>query len=202
VFVNSNRVLWVIATLIVVGLLLITPLLLVRDPNPFAVVETNMGTIKIELLPKQAPLSVANFIKYAEDKHYDGTIFHRVILDFMIQGGGFTPGELGPQRRKDRDQPIKNESDNGLVNKKGTVAMARTDAPDSATAEFFINVADNPGLDRENAKDKVGYAVFGKVAEGMEVVDKIRRVQTAVTDTGMRDVPVANVIIKSIRIER
>ena len=191
---------WVLGTLALAAALLFAPLLMVREPNPVAVLDTSMGLIKIELYPNRAPVSVENFIKYAEEKHYDGTIFHRVIFDFMVQGGGYTPGELGPQRRKDRFPPIKNESDNGLKNERGTVAMARTSEADSATSEFFINVKDNPALDP--VKENPGYAVFGKVVDGMDVVDRIRRVKTDVTDTGMKDVPVSPVLIKTVTIER
>src|SRR4051794_40297681 len=149
-----------------------------RAANPVVVLETNMGNIKIELFEDKAPVTVKNFLKYVKDKHYDGTIFHRVIEDFMIQGGGFEPGMT---QKKTRD-PIKNESDNGLSNARGTTAMARlgrdvgnVKAADSATSQFFINVKDNAkSLDRANAGDRVGYCVFGRVIEGMDVVDKIR----------------------------
>ena len=156
--------------------------------------ETSMGTIKIELNAAKAPITVENFLKYVDDKHYDGTIFHRVIADFMIQGGGFQPG-LREKRTRD---PIKNESGNGLSNERGAIAMARTNDPDSATAQFFINVKDNPGLDRARARDGVGYAVFGRVIDGMDVVDKIRRVETE-SRGGHDDVPVKDVIIRSVR---
>ena len=161
--------------------------------NPVVVMKTSKGTIKIELNAEKAPVTVQNFLKYVEDKHYDGTIFHRVIKDFMIQGGGMEPGL---KEKKTRD-PIKNESDNGLKNERGTIAMARTDRPDSATSQFFINVVDNAFLDKANARDKVGYCVFGKVIEGMDVVDKIRKVKT-----GRNDVPEEDVIIKSVRVQK
>src|SRR6516162_4004178 len=164
------------------------------DKNPVVVMETSKGTIKIELFADKAPITVKNFLSYVDDKFYDGTIFHRVISDFMIQGGGFLPG----MKEKPSKAPIKNESSNGLANTRGTLAMARTNAPDSATAQFFINVKDNPGLDRRNARDGVGYAVFGKVIEGMDVVDKIRGVDTGRVG-GHDDVPETDVIIKSIR---
>jgi len=164
--------------------------------NPVVVMETSLGKIKIELFEKEAPETVKNFLQYVDDKHYDGTIFHRVIADFMIQGGGFNTDFKEKVTRK----PIKNESTNGLSNTRGTIAMARTSVPDSATAQFFINVKDNAFLDRANARDKVGYCVFGKVIEGMDVVDKIRMVAT-----GSRgphdDVPKENVVIKSARRE-
>jgi peptidyl-prolyl cis-trans isomerase A (cyclophilin A) len=155
------------------------------------VIETSKGTIKAELYGKAAPITVENFLKYVDKKHYDGTIFHRVIKDFMIQGGGFEPGMRG---EKQSFAPIKNEAGNRLANERGTLAMARTSVPDSATAQFFINTVDNAFLDRVNSPDRVGYAVFGKVIEGMDVVDQIRAVPTRAGD-----VPVNDVLIKSIR---
>src|SRR5262249_47115724 len=140
--------------------------------NPVVVLETSKGTIKIELFPDKAPITVKNFLKYVDDKHYDGTLFHRVIEDFMIQGGGF-----GTDRKeKPTGSPITNESNNRVSSVGGTVAMAGTDGPDTATAQFFINGADNPRLD--GGSDRPGYAAFGKVVEGMDVVDKIRSVPT------------------------
>jgi peptidyl-prolyl cis-trans isomerase B (cyclophilin B) len=163
--------------------------------NPVVVMETSAGTIKIELDARNAPISTKNFLTYVEDKFYDGTVFHRVIKDFMIQGGGFEPGM---KQKKTRD-PIKNEAGNGMRNVRGTIAMARTSDPDSATAQFFINTVDNKALDRENAGDGVGYAVFGKVIDGMDVVDKIREVKTG--NRGPHgNVPVDDVVIKSVRI--
>ncbi|MDW8244063.1 MAG: peptidylprolyl isomerase [Thermogemmata sp.] len=163
--------------------------------NPIVVMETSMGTIKIELYEDKAPITVKNFLQYVQDKHYDGTIFHRVIDGFMIQGGGYEPGL---KERKTRP-PIKNESTNGLSNLRGTIAMARTAEPDSATAQFFINVKDNTFLDRANARDKVGYCVFGRVIEGMDVVDKIKAVKT--TRKGFHDdVPEKDVVIISVRL--
>jgi peptidyl-prolyl cis-trans isomerase B (cyclophilin B) len=160
-------------------------------PNPVVLIETSMGDMKVELFQDKAPITVANFLDYVDKKHYDGTIFHRVIRDFMIQGGGFTKDM---KERKSTGQPIKNESHNGLQNKRGTVAMARTNEANSATDQFFVNVVDNDFLDKAGAKDGVGYAVFGKVIQGMDVADKIRQVKT-----GAQDVPVEPVIIKSIR---
>ena len=158
------------------------------------VIETNKGTFKAELYGDKAPITVANFLKYVDKKHYDGTIFHRVIRGFMIQGGGFEPGMRG---EKPCFPPIKNEAYNGLKNEKGTLAMARTPDPNSATAQFFVNVVDNDSLNRASPKgDGFGYAVFGKVVEGMDVVDEIRFVQT-----GAGDVPITDVLIKSIRRE-
>jgi cyclophilin family peptidyl-prolyl cis-trans isomerase len=167
-----------------------------RAGNPIVVMETSMGTIKIELYEDKAPVTVKNFLTYIEQKHYDGTIFHRVIPDFMIQGGGF---EAGMKEKKTMD-PIKNEAGNLLSNARGTIAMARTSEPDSATSQFFINVKDNTGLDRENAADKVGYCVFGRVIEGMDVVDKIKGVKTG-SKRGHRDVPEEDVVIKSVRLK-
>jgi cyclophilin family peptidyl-prolyl cis-trans isomerase len=158
--------------------------------NPLVVMETSMGTVKMVLYQNKAPISVENFLKYVDAKHYDGTIFHRVIPTFMVQGGGMDKS----MQEKRSGPPIKNEAYNGLTNDRGTLAMARTGAPDSATAQFFINVVDNDFLNRARAKDGVGYAVFGKVTEGMDVVDKIRYVRT-----GAEDVPVEMVFIKSIR---
>jgi cyclophilin family peptidyl-prolyl cis-trans isomerase len=158
--------------------------------NPRVIMDTSLGKVTIELYADKAPISVKNFLQYVDDKHYDGTIFHRIIADFMVQGGGF---EAGMKQKKTRD-PIKNEATNGLSNERGTIAMARTNIPDSATSQFYINVVDNKALDRANSKDGVGYAVFGKVLEGMDVIDKIRRVET-----GKGDVPNSDVVIRSIR---
>jgi cyclophilin family peptidyl-prolyl cis-trans isomerase len=161
-------------------------------PNPTVVVETSLGTIKIEVFQDKAPVTAKNFLAYIDEKFYDGTIFHRVIPTFMIQGGGFLPD----MQEKPTQRPIRNESFNGLSNKRGTLAMARTNDPDSATAQFFINVEDNMPLDR--GPGNPGYAVFGKVIDGMDVVDKIRAVPTA-SRGGHQDVPVEPVIIKSVR---
>jgi cyclophilin family peptidyl-prolyl cis-trans isomerase len=179
--------------LAVLGLALVAGTAAADDKHPVVVMETSKGTIKIELNAEKAPGTVQNFLKYVEDKHYDGTIFHRVIKDFMIQGGGMEPG----LKEKKTREPIKNESGNGLKNERGTIAMARTGEPDSATSQFFINVKDNDFLDKEKARDKVGYCVFGKVIEGMDVVDKIRNVKT-----GRNDVPEEDVIIKSVRVQK
>ncbi len=163
--------------------------------NPVVLMETSLGNIKIELFADKAPKTVKNFLKYVEDKHYDGTIFHRVIADFMIQGGGMEPGL---RERKTRE-PIENEAGNGLSNERGTIAMARTNQPHSATSQFFINVKDNTFLDKARARDKWGYAVFGKVIEGMDVVDKIRAVETG-NQGDHQNVPTTDVIIKSVRV--
>ncbi len=163
-------------------------------PATVVVMDTSLGAVTIELDDDKAPGTVANFLAYVDDKFYDGTIFHRVIADFMVQGGGFATG----LRQKPTKGTIKNESSNGLANKRGTLAMARTSAPDSASAQFFINVKDNDFLDRAKSADKVGYCVFGKVTAGMDVVDKIRAVKTG-TRGGFTDVPVQEVTINSIR---
>lgn len=155
------------------------------------VMETSLGTMEIELNSEKAPISVDNFLKYVDKKHYDGTIFHRVISGFMIQGGGMTES-MG---EKKTDAPIKNEADNGLRNDRGTIAMARTSVVDSATSQFFINVVDNDFLNFRSATPSgYGYAVFGKVTSGMDVADKIRNVPT-----GPQDVPKTVVVIKSVR---
>jgi cyclophilin family peptidyl-prolyl cis-trans isomerase len=165
-----------------------------QKKNPVVVMDTSLGKIKIELFEDKAPISAKNFLQYVEDKFYDGTTFHRVIPTFMIQGGGFEPGL---RQKKTRDA-IKNESTNGLSNKRGTLAMARTMVPDSATSQFFINVADNNALDKAQAGDGVGYAVFGRVVDGMDVVDAIKKVETA-NRGGHGNVPVQDVVIRSVR---
>jgi cyclophilin family peptidyl-prolyl cis-trans isomerase len=165
--------------------------------NPHAVIHTSMGDIQLELFADQAPGSVENFIRYANDGFYDGTIFHRVISHFMIQGGGFTTG----MEKKPTREPIKNEADNGLSNKRGTVAMARTNDPHSATAQFFINVQDNMNLDHSGGANSRnwGYAVFAKVTEGMDVVEEIRFVETT-TFPPFSDVPKEPVVIERVEI--
>jgi peptidyl-prolyl cis-trans isomerase A (cyclophilin A) len=158
---------------------------------------TSMGDIVIELDAQKAPKSVANFEQYVKSGFYDGTVFHRVIDNFMVQGGGMTP-DLKEKRTL---SPIPLESHNGLNNVRGTVAMARTDVPDSATSQFFINVKDNAFLDAANSPNGTGYAVFGHVVSGMDVVDKIRQVKTA--PQGMnQNVPVTPVIIKKATLEQ
>ena len=154
--------------------------------------KTNYGEILIQLDAEKAPITVENFLKYVVSKHYDGTVFHRVIDGFMIQGGGFEQSD-GRLLQKATGPGIKNESNNGLKNDRGTIAMARTNDPNSATAQFFINVKDNDSL---NFPSMGGYAVFGKVIEGMDVVDKIKSVETAAAD-----VPVAPVTILSATAE-
>ena len=167
------------------------------DKNPVVVMETSKGTIKIELDKEKAPISVDNFVAYVNDKFYDGTIYHRVIPNFMIQGGGFDQN----MNQKPTKPPIKNEAGNGLKNTRGTIAMARTGVVDSATAQFFINVKDNDFLNhRDETMQGFGYAVFGKVIEGMDVVDKIKDVKTG-NKNGMQDVPVETVDPRLEKIE-
>ncbi|HET8695412.1 MAG TPA: peptidylprolyl isomerase [Aquabacterium sp.] len=160
-------------------------------------IATTQGDIVVQLDAAKAPKTVDNFLQYVKSGHYNGTIFHRVIDGFMIQGGGFTPD----MQQKPTRPPIPLESRNGLSNLRGTIAMARTNVPDSATAQFFINVKDNGFLDAARSPDGNGYAVFGKVVQGMDVVDKIRRVET--TQRGpFGDVPVQPIIIKQVTIEK
>jgi peptidyl-prolyl cis-trans isomerase B (cyclophilin B) len=162
------------------------------ETNPQVVLQTSMGDIVIELYPQQAPKTVANFLRYVDDGFYDGTIFHRVIDGFMIQGGGFGAG----MEKKETRVPISNEADNGLRNTTGTLAMARTNDPHSATAQFFINIANNTPLDhREKSRRAWGYAVFGRVLQGMEVVQAIKGVKTG-SRGPFRDVPQKNVLIQ------
>ena len=160
--------------------------------DPQVDLNTSMGTIRIELFPAKAPKTVENFLQYVKDGHYNGTVFHRVIDGFMIQGGGFDKS----MRQKQTRAPIENEAKNGLKNDLGTLAMARTSAPHSASAQFFINVKNNDFLNSANAQDGWGYAVFGKVVSGMDVVMKIAKVQTG-NSGGMGDVPREPVIIES-----
>jgi peptidyl-prolyl cis-trans isomerase A (cyclophilin A) len=162
--------------------------------NPVVLMETSMGNVKIQLDPQKAPISVKNFLDYVKAGFYNSTIFHRVIPGFMIQGGGFT----ADIKQKATKAPIRNEGGNGLKNDRGTIAMARTGNPDSATAQFFINVANNDSLNRP-LPDGFGYAVFGKVIEGMNVVDKIVQVPTGFR-MGMGDVPETAVVIKSMKV--
>jgi cyclophilin family peptidyl-prolyl cis-trans isomerase len=176
-----------------------------KSGGPRVELKTNLGKIVIELNADKAPISTANFISYVEKKHYNNTVFHRVINDFMIQGGGFKVAGTSMEETETGKQ-IKNESTYGLSNSRGTIAMARTSDPDSATAQFYINVKDNNFLDSQAGRP--GYAVFGKVVEGMEVVDKIKAVKTgnkvvkarndkSLADAPFQDVPVDNVVIES-----
>lgn len=158
-------------------------------------IETSMGTIKAELWPDKAPATVSNFLAYVDEKFYDGLVFHRVINRFMIQGGGFSPD----MRQKRTHPPVKNEARADVPNKRGTMAMARTPVVDSATSQFFINHADNAFLDHRGKSDtEFGYCVFGKVTEGLDVLDAIANVKTTVV-AGQKDVPVEPVTIKSVR---
>ncbi len=160
-------------------------------------IQTNLGVITLELDEEKAPETVANFLQYAREGFYDGTIFHRVINGFMIQGGGMESGLIQKATR----EPIRNEADNGLSNLNGTIAMARTMDPHSATAQFFINVADNGFLDH-TAKDSQGwgYCVFGRVTDGMDVVNKIKQVETT-SQGGHQDVPLEEIVIEKIIID-
>ena len=165
--------------------------------KPQVIIETTKGVIVLELYPDEAPKTVDNFLRYARWGHYDGTIFHRVIPDFMIQGGGLTPD----MKQKLAEMPIKNEADNGLKNDRGTVAMARTQDPHSATNQFFINTKNNKSLDHTSkASQGWGYTVFGKVIKGMDVVDAISKVKTG-TRRSMANVPVEPVIITTVTVK-
>jgi cyclophilin family peptidyl-prolyl cis-trans isomerase len=168
-----------------------------QDPNdPIVLMSTSAGDVKIELYKDKAPATVANFLAYVNDKFYDGTVFHRVIPNFMIQGGGFTPD----MKQKPTKAGIKNEAGNGLKNQFGTLAMARTSDVNSATAQFFINTKDNDFLDhKDDSMQGFGYCVFGKVIEGSKVVQKIEGVDTT-SKGAYEDVPVDPVVIKSIRV--
>ncbi len=165
--------------------------------NPQIEIKTTLGPVVIELYRDKAPLTVDNFLQYVKDRHYDGTLFHRVIPGFMIQGGGYGP-DFG---EKPARKPVRNEAGNGLRNEAGTIAMARTSDPHSATAQFFINVADNEFLNfRFPTQEGYGYCVFGKVVKGMDVVNRIVKVRTGSGRGGHRDVPVEPVVIESARL--
>ena len=165
--------------------------------NPVVVIETSVGNITVELFQEEAPISVANFLSYAEDGFYSGTIFHRVIKGFMIQGGGMTPDMI----RKETKAPITNEATNGLRNERGTLAMARTGEVDSATAQFFINTANNRTLNNRGTEQvQYGYAVFGKIIDGMDVVDQIENTATG-TAGPFPDVPTTAITIDAIRLQ-
>lgn len=164
--------------------------------KPVVLMETSLGNVKLELFAREAPISVKNFLDYVVSGFYEGTVFHRVIPGFMVQGGGFT----ADMNQKQTNGPIRNEADNGLKNQPGTLAMARTMVVDSATAQFFINAADNRFLNhRDKTSQGYGYAVFGRVIEGMNVVEKIAAVKTG-TREGFRDVPQTSVVIKSMKV--
>ncbi len=165
--------------------------------DPQVEIKTSLGNIVVELDPARAPLTVENFLQYVKARHYDGTLFHRVMPGFMIQGGGFTPDF----KEKDTGKPVRNEASNGVPNTVGTIAMARTADPHSATAQFFINVAENRMLNfRFPTFEGYGYAVFGKVVKGMDVVNRIVKVPTGPGPAPHENVPVKPVIIKSIRV--
>jgi cyclophilin family peptidyl-prolyl cis-trans isomerase len=167
----------------------------VAAKNPIVEVTTSLGSFQVELWPDKAPKTVENFLQYVDAKFYDGTIFHRVIAGFMIQGGGFDE----KMNKKETRAPIANEAKTGGPNKTGTIAMARTSDPNSATAQFFVNTVDNAALDyKDDSQRGIGYAVFGKVIKGMDVVQKIEKVSTG-SQGGMGDVPTTPVVIKSIR---
>lgn len=162
--------------------------------NPMVIMKTNMGTMKIELFEKEAPITVKNFLAYVDKKFYDGTTFHRIVPGFVIQGGGFDKDMM----KKVTLDPIKNEAGNGLKNLKGTLSMARTGVVNSATSQFFVNLKDNDALDHKDETDRgFGYAVFGKVVEGMDVVAKIAAAKTTVK-SGMKDVPEKPIVIESV----
>ena len=168
-------------------------------PNgPVVVLTTSLGQIKIGLHKDKAPITVDNFLKYVHSGHFDGTIFHRVMPGFMIQGGGLSPD----MTERPTGPPIKNEARNGLRNSRGTVAMARTHAARSATSQFFINLVDNPGLDHHGfAPDDFGYAVFGRVIDGWDTVEKIAASRTKSTPEGMDNVPETPIVIKSVTLK-
>ena len=164
--------------------------------DPVVEVATNFGTFVIQLDPGRAPKSVENFLAYVDAKHYDGTIFHRVISTFMVQGGGYDQN----YEKKPTRAPIQNEANNGLKNTRGSVAMARTGDPHSATAQFFVNVVDNAFLDHQAQDERGwGYAVFGQVTEGMDVVDKIKAVRTGPAGPFAKDAPEDPVVIKHVK---
>jgi len=165
-------------------------------PNPVVQLSTTLGDITIELYPDKAPVTVENFLAYVRAGYYDGTVFHRVVPNFIVQGGGLTPDLV---ERDGLRPPIRSESDNGLHNAAGTVGMARTSAADSARSQFFINAQDNAVLDRPRALDGVGYAVFGSVTAGMDVVHRIERVKTTVRGP-YANIPVEPVLLRSARI--
>ncbi len=182
----------------IIALLFTLMTVTVMAENTLVKMQTSEGDVYLELYNDKAPLSVANFLNYAKEGFYDGTIFHRVISTFMIQGGGFTED----LERKPTKDPIKNEANNGLKNLRGTIAMARLPDPHSATSQFFINVQDNAALNftGEQNTNTWGYAVFGEVVKGMDVVDEIRFTATAGKMPFRKDVPVKNIVIESISV--
>lgn len=191
-----EKKLFVIITIILIGVCTMSNLL--AEENLLVKMVTSKGTIEIELYAEKAPATVENFVKYVEDGFFSGTVFHRVINSFMIQAGGFDIE--GNQKSSTYDQ-IQNEADNMLSNEIGTIAMARTNYPHSATSQFFINVKDNKFLDHKDKKQGWGYCVFGKVTKGMDVVTAIKAVPTQVNPkNGMQDWPVENIIIESVEV--
>lgn len=195
----------IIKSLFITGTLVLG-LTMSAQAGPKVVISTSEGDITLELNEEKAPKTVANFLSYVKDGFFDSTVFHRVIKGFMIQGGGFALEESGEIKQKPTKAPVENEAKNGLKNAKGTIAMARTSDPHSATAQFFINHGDNSNLDYPSF-DGWGYAVFGNVTEGMDVVEKIANTSTGMktlTTKGgkapMKDVPEKNIVIKSIKV--
>ena len=187
----------ILSVLILFLFTVVSPVLAGNEPStgPRVFIETSEGKIQLELHPQKAPKTVDNFLTYVRSGFYDGTVFHRVIPDFMIQGGGFTVD----MARKTCGRPIENEAGNGLKNGRGTIAMARTADPHSASSQFFINTANNHFLDHKGKNPKGwGYAVFGRVIEGMDVVDTISRVRTGVIGR-FRDVPLHPIVIQRVR---
>lgn len=181
---------------ILLGCCLLAPLGGAADQSstrPMVKMQTSRGDITIELYPEKAPETVDNFLQYADEGFYDGTVFHRVIPGFVLQGGGLT----ADMERKSTRAPVKNESDNGLLNRRSTLSMARLPDPHSATSQFFINLVDNSHLDHQGG-DQWGYAVFAEVVDGMDVVDEIAAVETT-TKSGYRDVPVTAVVIERVQ---
>ena len=164
--------------------------------DPQVDIKTNVGTIRLELYPAKAPKTVENFLQYVKDGHYNGTIFHRVIDGFMAQGGGFD----GSYKQKPTRSPVQNEAKNGLKNEAGTIAMARTPDPHSASSQFFINLKNNDFLNAEKSQDGWGYAVFGKVVSGMDVVTKMAKIPTGSGGPFRTDVPKQPVVIESVTV--
>jgi peptidyl-prolyl cis-trans isomerase A (cyclophilin A) len=194
------RMLFTALCFVFIGAALTTSANAFRDPtakNPTVILQTSVGDIKIELYPDKAPITVKNFLDYARIGFYNGTIFHRVVRGFVIQGGGVTP-EL---KEKATRAAIKNEAANGLLNERGTISMAREEEPDTASAQFFINLVDNARLNHHgNTGRAMGYAVFGKVIEGMGVVDKIGTSPTKAVNAEYANVPMTPIILKSVKI--
>ena len=194
----SKRIILIVVTLLVTAGIACAADVVKKPKNPFVLMETTLGNVKIELFEKEAPISVKNFLEYANSGYYSNTVFHRVIPGFMAQGGGLT-ANLTP-KWGDRP-PIKNEADNGLKNDRGTISMARTGDPNSATSQFFINVVNNNMLNRPNP-DGFGYAVFGKVIEGMDVVDKMIAAPQTRKNSVFQNVPNEPIVIKSVKLQK